>query len=131
MRLQHVAITAPPDAASRVRAFYGDLLGLEEREVLPHLDASRLVWFRVGGELELHVMLADEQPRERPHFCLAIDGDLGELRSRLESEGIRTADAPPIVGRPRFTCRDPFGNLVELCRIDTTGPDHSVEGSLG
>lgn len=118
MRLQHVAITAPPDAADRVRAFYGDLLGLEERDVLPSLDPSLLVWFRVGGDLELHVLLVAEPPRERPHFCLAIDGDLDELRARLAAEGIHTADAPPIVGRPRFTCRDPFGNLVELCRME-------------
>lgn len=113
-----MAITASPDAADQVREFYGELLGLEERDVLPSLDPSGLVWFRLGGDLELHVMLVAEAPRERPHFCLAVDGDLGELRSRLESAGIETADAPSIVGRPRFTCHDPCGNLVELCRMD-------------
>jgi len=118
MRLQHVSIVVPPNGADAARAFYGGLLELEERDVLPTLDPSRFVWFRVGGDLELHVMLVDEQPPERPHFCLVVDGDLTAVRARLEAAGVETADAPQLVGRPRFTCRDPFGNLVELCRLD-------------
>ena len=42
----------------------------------------------------------------------------GGLRGRLEEAGVETRDATELVGRPRFTCRDPFGNLVELARID-------------
>jgi catechol 2,3-dioxygenase-like lactoylglutathione lyase family enzyme len=97
-----------------VRAFYGDLLGLEERDVPPKLDASELVWFRVGGDLELHCMLAGEAPPQRAHFCLAVDDGLDELRARLEDAGVETSDATEIVGRPRFFCHDPFGNLLEL-----------------
>jgi hypothetical protein len=52
-----------------------------------------------------------------PHFCLAVD-DLDGLRARLEAAGVATRDGTELVGRPRFTCRDPFGNLVELARID-------------
>ena len=118
MRLQHVSITVPEDGADAARAFYGGLLGLEERNVLPKLDPARLIWFRVGGDLELHLLLDDESPRDKAHFCLVVDGDLGALRTRLETAGIRTSDATEIVGRPRFFCRDPFGNLVELARID-------------
>ncbi len=85
--------------------------------MLPKLDPSRFVWYRVGGDLELHLMLVDEPPPEQPHFCLAVDGDLGALRRRLEEAGVETRDGTELVGRPRFTCRDPFGNLVELARI--------------
>jgi catechol 2,3-dioxygenase-like lactoylglutathione lyase family enzyme len=118
MRLQHVSITVPEDGASAARAFYGGLLGLKERDVPPKLDAARLIWFRVGGDLELHLLLDDEPPPDKAHFCLVVDGDLGALRIRLDAAGIRTSDATEIVGRPRFFCRDPFGNLVELSRID-------------
>jgi catechol 2,3-dioxygenase-like lactoylglutathione lyase family enzyme len=117
VRLQHVSVVIPPDGVERARAFYGGLLGLEERDVLPKLDPSRFVWYRVGGDLELHLMLVDEPPPERAHFCLAVDGDLGALRQRLEASGVETRDGTELVGRPRFTCRDPFGNLVELARI--------------
>jgi catechol 2,3-dioxygenase-like lactoylglutathione lyase family enzyme len=118
VRLQHVSIAIPPDGAERARAFYGGLLGLEERDVPPKLDASKLIWFRVGGDCELHLMMAEEGPPERPHFCLVVDGDLGALRTRLEADGVETRDPTEIVGRPRFFCRDPFGNLVELTRFD-------------
>ena len=116
MRLHHVSIAIPVDGAERARAFYGELLGLEERDVLPKLDPSRFVWYRVGGDLELHLMLVDEPAPDRPHFCLAVD-DLQGVRARLEQAGVATREGTELVGRPRFTCRDPFGNLVELTRL--------------
>jgi catechol 2,3-dioxygenase-like lactoylglutathione lyase family enzyme len=117
VRLQHVSVAIAPDGRARAQEFYGGLLGLEEREVLPKLDPSRFVWFSVGGDLELHLMQLDEQPPGSAHFCLAVDEDLGALRARLEAAGVPTRDATEIVGRPRFTCRDPFGNLIELTRF--------------
>jgi catechol 2,3-dioxygenase-like lactoylglutathione lyase family enzyme len=119
MRLQHVSIAIPPDGAERGRAFYRDLLGLEERDVPPKLDPTRLVWFRAGGDLELHLFLTDEEPPEQAHFCLAVEEELAGLRARLEAAGVRTRDGTEIVGRPRFFCRDPFGNLVELARLES------------
>ena len=118
MRLQHVSIAIPLDGAARARAFYGDLLGLEERGVLPKLDPSRFIWFRVGGDLELHLMLLDDAPPDHAHFCLTVD-ELEALRARLEAAGVETRDGTELVGRQRFTCRDPFGNLIELARIQT------------
>jgi len=117
VRLQHVSIAIPPSGAEAARAFYGDLLGLEERDVLLQLDASKFIWFRVGHHLELHLMLVDEPASERAHFCLAVDDGLSELRARIEAAGVETRDGTELIGRPRFTCRDPFGNLVELTQI--------------
>jgi catechol 2,3-dioxygenase-like lactoylglutathione lyase family enzyme len=62
-------------------------------------------------------MLIGEQPPEGPHFCLAVD-DLEGLRARLEAAGVATRDGTELLGRPRFTCRDPFGNVIELARIE-------------
>jgi len=112
-RLQHVTVVIPPGAAARARAFYGALLGLEERDVLPTLDPDGFVWYRVGDELELHLMLAEEAAPERAHFCLELD-ELDALRRRLEQAAVATRVGTPIIGRPRFTCRDPFGNLIEF-----------------
>ena len=107
----------PRAGAERARAFYSDLLELEERDVLPKLDPASFIWFRAGGDCELHLMLVDEPPPVRPHFCLVVD-DLEGLRTRLEGAGVATDDPTELVGRPRFMCRDPFGNLIEFCRID-------------
>ena len=117
MRLQHVSIAVPTGGADRARWFYGDVLGLEERDVLPSLDPAAFIWFRAGGDCELHLMLLDEPPPPQPHFCLAVDGDLAGLRARLERAGVETRSGTEIVGRPRFTCRDPFGNLIELAHL--------------
>ena len=119
MRLQHVSIPIPLDGAQQARAFYGGLFGLEERDVLPKLDPARFIWFRAGGDLELHLMLVDEPAPEQPHFCLVVD-DLDGLRARIEAAGVETRDGTELLGRPRFTCRDPFGNLIELARIEET-----------
>ena len=62
-------------------------------------------------------MLEDERPPERPHFALVVDGDLDEVRARLEGAGVETRTPTEILGRPRFTCRDPFGNLIELTQF--------------
>ena len=86
--------------------------------MLSALDPAGFVWYRAGGDLELHLMLVDELPPERAHFCLVVEDDLEALRERLEAAGSPTRDATPLVGRPRFFCHDPFGNLVELARIE-------------
>ena len=119
MRLQHVSVVIPRGGEARARAFYGGLLGLEERDVLPKLDPSTLIWYRVGGDCELHLMLGDEPPPERPHLCLVVDGDLDRVRAQLEAAGVETRTPTEIVGRPRFFCRDPFGNLLELARLES------------
>ncbi|MES1248574.1 MAG: hypothetical protein ABUS54_12970 [Actinomycetota bacterium] len=88
LELQHVSIPMPPGGQADARAFYGGLLGLEERQVPPKLDASELVWFRVGGDLELHCFETGETPAPSQHFCLRLDaagGGLDELRQRLEA----------------------------------------------
>jgi catechol 2,3-dioxygenase-like lactoylglutathione lyase family enzyme len=102
-----------------VRAFYGGLLGLVEKAVPASLADQELVWFEAGPlELELH-FLPDPVPADRTaqrHFCLEVD-DLESWRRRLEEAEVETSDDTPIPNRPRFFCRDPFGNLIELTTI--------------
>ncbi len=115
-RIQHVSIPRPPGSQSQTRTFYGELLALEEvpvPESLRHLD---LIWYRLG-ETELH--LFTEEPAEDQsahHFCIEVD-DLDETRRRLVEAGYQPRDTTPIPGRPRFFCRDPFGNEIEFTTI--------------
>ena len=83
----------------------------------PKLDPRELVWFSAAGDLELHLMQTGDEPPPHAHFCLAVDAGLDELRARLEAAGIATRTPTEIVGRPRFMCRDPFGNVVELTEL--------------
>jgi catechol 2,3-dioxygenase-like lactoylglutathione lyase family enzyme len=114
LELQHVSVPIPATGREAARAFYGGLLGLEEREVPPKLDPSGLIWFRVGDDLELHLFQSGETPAPSQHFCLRLDEGLDDLRERLEGAGVDVSDTTEIVGRPRFMCRDPFGNRLEL-----------------
>jgi catechol 2,3-dioxygenase-like lactoylglutathione lyase family enzyme len=117
MRLQHISVAIGADGADTARAFYGGLLGLEEKPVPPKLDPNELVWFSVGGDLELHLMQTGDQPPPNAHFCLAVDSGLDALRARVDAAGVATLTPTEIIGRPRFMCRDPFGNLIELTEL--------------
>ena len=118
-RLQHVSTPYPRGRQDEVRSFYGGVLGLVEKPVPAALADQELVWFEGGPlELELHVLPAPvpadhAAPR---HVCHEVD-DLGAWRRQLEAAGVETSDDTPIPNRPRFFCRDPFGNLIELTTI--------------
>jgi hypothetical protein len=62
-------------------------------------------------------MQTGDDPPPAAHFCIAVDGGLDELRARIEAAGVETSTPTEIVGRPRFMCRDPFGNLLELTQL--------------
>lgn len=115
-RIQHVSIPRPPGSADQTRHFYSTLLGLTEIAVprsLQHLD---LIWYQLG-DTELHLFAeAPRDDRSGRHFCIEVD-DLEELRARLIAAGYAPSDTTPIPSRPRFMCRDPFGNRIEFTAI--------------
>ena len=109
----------PPGTQDAVRAFYGGVLGLEEKQPPRSLAHLHLVWFAAGeGELELHFLPHSTQPdgSDQRHICLVV-GDLEEYRRRLTEAGVAILPAEPIPHRPRFFCLDPFGNRLEFTMI--------------
>jgi catechol 2,3-dioxygenase-like lactoylglutathione lyase family enzyme len=116
--LQHVSLLIPPDSQATVRAFYGQLLGLEEKQPPASLAQFQLVWFVAGeGEMELHFVPSVDRPGENDqHICLVVD-DLEHYRRRLAEANVPLIEAEPIPLRPRFFCRDPFGHLLELTTL--------------
>ena len=114
LAIQHVALTVPTERIEEARAFYGGLLGLAERE-RPATELGRPgIWYQVG-DLELHIQCRDgaEPDRSDRHPALVV-GDLDALKERLNANGVELEDAPTLLGRRRFFCRDPFGNRIEL-----------------
>ncbi len=102
-----------------MRTFYGNVLGLVEKPVPDSLADMELVWFEAGpDEAELHFLPDPVQPDRgaQRHLCLEVD-DVESWRRRLEEKGVETTDDVPIPNRPRFFCRDPFGNLIEITTI--------------
>ncbi len=117
-RLQHVSIPRPPGSEAQTRFFYGDLLGLSEIPAPNSISELEVIWFRISEDAELHCFR--EEPQDDPsirHFCLVVD-DLAGMRGKLSAAGFSPYDVEPIPGRPRFFCRDPFGNIIEFTTIE-------------
>ena len=109
VRLDHVQVAAPPGCEAAARAFYGELLGLEEVEKPQPLRGRGGVWFR-----QLHVGVeTDFTPARKAHPALAV-GDLDALALRLEAAGARVEWDGALPGVRRFYTSDPWGNRVEL-----------------
>jgi catechol 2,3-dioxygenase-like lactoylglutathione lyase family enzyme len=116
MKLQHVSTPFPAGRQPDVRRFYGEVLGLTEVEVPRTLDATRLVWYSAGDGVELHFFSGELAPGSARHFCLDVE-HLEETRRRLDEAGYAPYEDTPIPNRPRFFCRDPFDNLIEITSV--------------
>lgn len=116
-RLQHVSIPRPPGSDARTRAFYRDLLGLEEIPAPTSIQSMDVIWFKLTEDTELHIFreepLGDTSIR---HLCLAVE-DVEAMRRKLNAAGFEPWDVVAIPGRPRFFCRDPNGNIIEFTSI--------------
>jgi catechol 2,3-dioxygenase-like lactoylglutathione lyase family enzyme len=118
-RLQHTSMVIPPGTQQSVRAFYGEVLGLEEKQPPHTLAHLNLVWFAAGeDEMELHFIPDPHHPAgmDQRHICLVVE-NLEDYQRRLTGAGVAIISAEPIPNRPRFFCRDPLGNLVEFTTI--------------
>lgn len=116
-RLQHVSIPRQPAQDARTRAFYRDLLGLEELPAPATITTVDVIWFKLNESDELHLFAAEPcADASIRHFCLVVD-DLAGTRQKLQAAGYQPWHEEPIWGRPRFFCRDPNGNMIEFTSI--------------
>lgn len=113
LRLHHVQVSCPAGGEAQVRAFYGDLLGLEEAEKPPMLAARGGVWFR-GEDYELHVGVeAPFAPARKAHPAFLVD-DPDAAAARLKSAGHAVGWDESFPAYRRFHTHDPHGNRVEI-----------------
>jgi catechol 2,3-dioxygenase-like lactoylglutathione lyase family enzyme len=111
--IDHVQVAAPAGCEEEARAFYGDLLGLEELPKPEPLRARGGCWFRAGAQ-ELHVGVEEPfAPARKAHPGLVV-ADLDALVDRLRAAGLGPLPDDTIPGVQRFHVADPFGNRLEL-----------------
>jgi catechol 2,3-dioxygenase-like lactoylglutathione lyase family enzyme len=111
--IDHVQVAAPAVCEAEARAFYGDLLGLEEVPKPEALRANGGCWFR-AGEQELHVGVDDPfAPARKAHPGFVVS-DLDAFAERLRAVGIAVIPDDAIPGTKRFHAADPFGNRLEF-----------------
>ncbi len=115
--IDHIQIEVPEGSEAAARAFYVDLLGLEEI-LRPRAGAGRsFLWVQLGDQ-QIHFRCgADFRPAALAHPGILVD-DIDALAERLTAAGqtITRADA---IDEGRFHLRDPFGNRLEFIAAKT------------
>ena len=118
--MSHVSVTVTDVA--KAREFYTGLLGFKEI-ARPNFDFPG-IWYSLGGELQLHIILNDQlvRPaveRERiearyPHFALWTD-DCDATAAKIETLGLVCRDVfSGPTGLRQVFVKDPDGNMVEF-----------------
>jgi catechol 2,3-dioxygenase-like lactoylglutathione lyase family enzyme len=111
----HAQVMIPAGREDEARAFYRDLLGLDEIAKPEPLRGRGGLWLKVGPQ-QLHLGIeADfhDRSRTREHIAYEVD-DLAAWRRKLTAAGVAVKEGDEVPGFIRFDLRDPFGNRVEL-----------------
>jgi hypothetical protein len=111
--LHHVELAMPGGNEERARAFFGDVLEMDELAKPPTLAGRGGCWFRSAG-LEIHVEAAAPFiPAQSAHPGI-LSGDLDRVAARLETAGHPVEWDPHLPHHRRFSTIDPFGNRLEF-----------------
>ncbi|HEX7005005.1 MAG TPA: VOC family protein [Trueperaceae bacterium] len=114
--LDHVQLAMPAGREEQARAFYRDLVGLEELVKPEQLRSRGGVWFSLGAQ-QLHLGVEEGfRPARKAHPAIRC-GDLEELSRRLLDSGFQLEWDANLPGETRFYTHDPFGNRLEF--LDT------------
>ncbi|MBD2755909.1 VOC family protein [Spirosoma validum] len=108
-RLDHMLICIPEGATEQARAFYGDVLRLEE---IPGNHPSGAIWFNIA-DIQLHIREEAGGNYSKRHPAFEVT-NLAEAKQELERNGLAIEYSSEIDGRQRFFFRDPFDNRIEL-----------------
>ncbi len=113
--IDHVQLAAPAGAEEQARAFYGELLGLEEIEKPEPLRGRGGAWFSCGAQ-QLHVGIEHPfAPALKAHPALLVGaGGLRALAQRLERGGAEVDWDSSLHPLQRLYTHDPWGNRIEL-----------------
>jgi catechol 2,3-dioxygenase-like lactoylglutathione lyase family enzyme len=112
-RIDHVQLAMPAGGEALARAFYADILGIQEVPKPANLASRGGCWFE-RGDLKIHLGVeADFRPARKAHLALLV-ADLPELQAKLKASGYTLKEDEPLKGYRRVYVDDPFGNRVEL-----------------
>jgi catechol 2,3-dioxygenase-like lactoylglutathione lyase family enzyme len=111
--IDHIQLAMPAGGEALARGFYGEILGLPEKEKPPALAARGGAWFE-RADLKIHLGVEkDFRPARKAHPALLVK-DLPALADRLRAAGCPVIDDEPLPGYRRLYTEDPFGNRIEL-----------------
>jgi catechol 2,3-dioxygenase-like lactoylglutathione lyase family enzyme len=113
LALHHVQLAMPSGGEDKARAFYRDVLGLDEVPKPDNHARRGGCWFE-RGELRLHLGVEDDFRAARKAHPALLVRDLAALAARIEAAGYKIVSDEPLPGFERLYAYDPFGNRIEL-----------------
>lgn len=115
--IHHVQITIPKEEEERAKAFYCQVLGLEELEKPTSLQGRGGFWLKVGTQ-EVHIGTEDGFNRytTKAHLAYEVE-DCKHWYKIIREQGIEIQESVPIPGYHRFEFRDSFGNRIEIIQV--------------
>lgn len=111
--IDHIQLAAPRGCEQEARAFFQELLGLEEIVKPEELKKRGGVWFQCGKH-QIHVGVQDPfQPAKKAHPAFEVDNLLA-LKNHLNNHDMDVKEDDLLEGAIRFYLDDPFGNRLEF-----------------
>ncbi len=135
--MSHVSITVTD--VEKAREFYTGVLGFEE---IPRPAFTFPgIWYGLGGELALHLILNDELVRpavERekivaryPHFAVWTE-DCDETATKIAALGLPCRDViSGPTGLRQVFVKDPDGNMIEFIGPSKNAGERTMEPARG
>jgi len=131
----HVSVTVTD--VGKAREFYSSVLGFQEID-RPAFNFPG-IWYSLGGDLQLHIILNDALVRpavERekiearyPHFALWTE-DCDATAARIEALGLVCRDVfSGPTGLRQVFVKDPDGNMVEFIGPSTKAGGRVMEST--
>lgn len=118
-RLDHIQICIPTGKENEARAFYIDVLELQEIPKPEYLKANGGFWLNIA-DIQLHIGVEQQIAVSKRHPAFEVE-DLEKAKTHLVKNNVRIKEDKPIPGFNRFSFYDPFGNRIELLgRINNT-----------
>ena len=111
-RLDHVLMGIPEGQTAAARAFYTDVLGLQE---IPGEHPGGAIWFQIA-DIQLHLREEASGTYSKRHPAFEVT-NLEEAKQALRNNGVPLEYSSEIDGRQRFFFHDPFGNRIELMQF--------------
>ncbi len=115
MIIDHIQLAIPAHEEAKARAFYGNLLGLQEIEKPDALKARGGCWFQLVS-IQLHLGVeAEFKAAKKAHPAFRVN-DYEDLQKRLEQAGFTVTPDDLLKDVERFYTHDPFGNRLEFIK---------------
>ncbi|SFI31215.1 MULTISPECIES: VOC family protein [unclassified Bacillus (in: firmicutes)] len=111
--IDHVQLAAPEGCEEKARAFYGNILGLEEIPKPAELRKRGGCWFLCGSQ-ELHIGVEQKfSPAKKAHPAFYVQ-HIEYFQEKLTQKGVAVIVDTARPDVTRFYVLDPFGNRIEF-----------------